>query len=110
MENDNGTSTCSSGTNVSTSFCARRDEWGRIFGDWVPATRLGPGRLSISANRGHSKDTKNRAVIIGSAVSARDSSDKYSQGNGAYFFRGEACLFAYANIPPLRTRLNKTVV
>lgn len=38
--------------NASTSFCARRDEWGRIFGDWVPATRLGPGRLSISANRG----------------------------------------------------------
>lgn len=36
------------------SFCARRDEWGRIFGDWVPATRLGPGRLS-SANRGVEK-------------------------------------------------------
>ncbi|KYQ58899.1 hypothetical protein ALC60_02055 [Trachymyrmex zeteki] len=30
----------------------RRDEWGRIFGDWVPATRLGPGRLFTSANRG----------------------------------------------------------
>ncbi|KYM77184.1 hypothetical protein ALC53_12479 [Atta colombica] len=41
--------------------------------------------------------TKNQAVIIGNLVSARDSSDKYSQGNGAYFFRGEACLFAYAN-------------
>ncbi|KYN36869.1 hypothetical protein ALC56_08660 [Trachymyrmex septentrionalis] len=45
-----------------TSFCARRDEWGRIFGDWVPATRLGPGRLFTSANRG-------------TWVPARDSSD-----------------------------------
>lgn len=56
--------------------CARRDEWGRIFGDWVPATRSGPGRLFTSANRGLARIQKNRVVIIGSAVSARDSPDK----------------------------------
>ena len=60
------------------SFCARRDEWGRIFGDWVPATRLGPGRLFTSANRGVARIQRNRAVIIGNLVPARDSSDKHT--------------------------------
>jgi hypothetical protein len=37
-------------------------EWGRIFGDWVPAMRSGPARLFASANRGLPNTPKNRQL------------------------------------------------
>lgn len=94
-------------------FMPPRDEWGRIFGDWVPVTRLGPGRLSASANHDMGEGIKN-GITITNTVSARDSSDKYSRGTKVHFFRGEAYLFTCAKIPslPLRTgvKLNCHVI
>ncbi|EFN67535.1 hypothetical protein EAG_16216 [Camponotus floridanus] len=84
MENDNGISVCSSGTNASMSFCTRRDEWGRIFGDWVPATRLDPSRLS-SANHGVTKITHPPSKPPPQLVVLLSMCARASQPHSAYF-------------------------
>lgn len=89
--------------------CARRDEWGRIFGDWVPVTRSGPGRLFTSANRGLARIQKNRVVIIGSAVSARDSPDNTAKGTERTSFEAKRRSIRLRKYPTIAyLKLNKT--
>ncbi|EZA59912.1 hypothetical protein X777_16115, partial [Ooceraea biroi] len=45
-------------------FCASRDQWGRIFGEWVPAMRLGPDSIIHHGQSWPGKDTKNRVTIV----------------------------------------------
>lgn len=87
---------------TSTSFC--RDEWGRIFGDWVLATWLDRPQSIIHLGQSrYNEGIKNR-VTITSAVSARDTSDKYNRAGKVYFFRERRSVsIAYAKILPLRT-------